>query len=216
MAKSNHLDCLKELEAWNNNEIARDRYISYTTKGDEIYFLDLYSCKLKYLPPEFHLLTDLTKLHLPHNKIEVVPSEIFLLFNLTELYLGWNKIEAVPPELYLLANLKELYLNDNKIKDLNIPSEMGISNLGRLTIGRNQIEFIPSSICTLTNLFQFDIHDNRIDYIPLEMGALSKLKYLNLNGNNLGDDIPNIKMLQQEYNLRCKRRQIKACASHPI
>ena len=67
----------------------------------------------------------LTQLYLGHNRLKSVPENLFLLTNLRGLYLQNNLIERMPLALGHLTDLNELYISNNEL--VLIPST--ITNL---------------------------------------------------------------------------------------
>ncbi|CAL7936057.1 unnamed protein product [Xylocopa violacea] len=101
--------------------------------------LNLYNCRLKYLPNSLNMLKALNCLNLDDNQFYVLPSVICELTNLKKLWACRNKIAKVPSNLGDLSNLEILFLSTNQLTDL----PMSCANLNRLEV-----------CCLCTNKFQ--------------------------------------------------------------
>jgi len=123
--------------------------------------------KLKTLPPEIGLLSNLQELSLSNNKIEALPPEIGSLSNLRILSLYDNQIKTLPPEIGLLTNLRGLYLSNNEIKTL--PPEIGLlTNLRGLYLSNNEIKTLPPEIGSLSNLQRLYL-DKKVTNVPTNL-----------------------------------------------
>lgn len=84
---------------------------------------------------------------------------------------------------FYCSSLVELDASFNNLLGLPINLGYGLVNLERLTIQLNKICYLPTSICQLRSLKYFDAHFNQIHSLPSEIGRLTSLEVLILNGN---------------------------------
>lgn len=112
---------------------------------------------------------------------------------IVEINMIQRAIRYVPASIGLLR-LKKLHLAENFIDSL--PEEIGnISTLEYLNLMRNLLSRIPFGICNLKQLKHLDISGNnkylktnarnRLNFLPDEIGNLTKLRFLNVRKNNL-------------------------------
>ena len=127
----------------------------------QLYELNLSSNRLDMIPPSMiGLGTNLQFLNLANNKFEQLPPEIGLLANLREICLSCNRFDQVPSCLYGCAKLETLIASDNRITEINVD---GLKKLTRLTI--------------------LDLGNNNIGSVPPELGLLTTIRSLTLDGN---------------------------------
>ena len=89
-----------------------------------------------------------------------MPSEIGTLANLREICLSFNKFDSIPTSLLGCERLETLLLNDNQIKLIDVE---GLRKLKVLTV--------------------LDLSNNDIQQVPPELGTLTQLRSLQLEGN---------------------------------
>lgn len=127
----------------------------------QLYELNLSSNRLDMIPPSMiGLGTNLQFLNLANNKFEQLPPEIGLLANLREICLSCNRFDQVPSCLYGCAKLETLIASDNRITEINVD---GLKKLTRLTI--------------------LDLGNNNIGSVPPELGLVTTIRSLTLDGN---------------------------------
>jgi hypothetical protein len=125
-----------------------------------LYELNLSSNRLESIPNLISLGASLQFVNLSNNKLSTLPSEIGLLTNLREVCLNCNKFDAVPPQLYKCDKLETLMISDNRITSIDVD---GLKQLSRLTI--------------------LDLGNNNIGLVPPELGLLTNIRSLTLDGN---------------------------------
>ncbi|KAL3721412.1 hypothetical protein ACJRO7_033843 [Eucalyptus globulus] len=160
------------------------------------------------IPPKIGNLTSMTYLYLQENKLSAsIPPEIGNLTSLVDLNLQENQLGgSIPPKIGNLMSLICLYFQENKLSGC-IPSQIGnLNSLFGLNLSENRIDcVIPSEIGDLRNL-QWHVDEmsislyrlgrisgchtnNLIGEIPVELGKLSFLNYLDLHNNSLSGSI---------------------------
>ncbi|XP_060210889.1 probable LRR receptor-like serine/threonine-protein kinase At3g47570 [Lycium barbarum] len=123
-----------------------------------------------------------------------IPSEIGDMTYLQELALLGNQFSGqIPISFGNLASLTRLSLRENNLQG-RIPSSLGkCHNLELLDLGSNNLSgVIPSEILELSSLSEgVDLSQNRLtSFLPMEIGKLINLGYLNLSDNRLQGQIP--------------------------
>ena len=100
--------------------------------------------------------------------------------NLKELDLSHNALFYFPCIPKLSCSLAILNLSDNCLSTL--PMNITAPALTTLNISRNCLSYVPLCICTFTSLMTLNLSDNDIRALPYEMGLLTDLVHLDLNG----------------------------------
>ncbi|XP_075662313.1 uncharacterized protein LOC142631869 [Castanea sativa] len=159
------------------------------------------------IPEELGNLKNLQSLSLPSNKLTgSIPSALGLLTNLTYLVLYSNNITgSIPDKLGNLKNLQYLFLSYNKLTGL-IASALRIftdlHNMERLYLNSNQFNGpIPIEIGNMKSLTYLNLSNNNIvGEIPIELANCSSLANLSLSHNYLNGSIPS--QFSDLYSLR--------------
>lgn len=162
---------------------------------------------LDSLPPALVEATSLTKMDLQNNRLAVLPAHIFPgLRSLTELNVSQNKIQVLPPEIGHLARLKLLYLRENCLRTLpaalaactslvelhagfnqlsSVAGELGnLAELRVLELRNNLLVEVPPGLCSL-RLTLLDLTNNNLRNLPAELGFMTSLRTMPLDGNPL-------------------------------
>ena len=127
----------------------------------QLYELNLSSNRLDAIPPSLiGLGTNLQFVNLANNKLEQLPPEIGLLAHLREICLSCNRFDQVPTCLYGCAKLETIIASDNRITEIDVD---GLRKLAKLTI--------------------LDLGNNNIGSVPPELGTLTTIRSLTLDGN---------------------------------
>lgn len=107
-------------------------------------------------------------LYLAKKKLKEIPKEIFINSDIEFLYLHDNNISEIPKEIENLSNLVFLSLSNNKISEL--PAEIGnLKKLQYLDLKGNNIHKLPDSFKNLKKIDFFDLSDNPIKQPPIEI-----------------------------------------------
>jgi len=118
--------------------------------------------RLKTIPKELKICTEIRYLDLFGNSISEIPDWFFQFKKLEHLSLKNNSLKELPTIVFTIENIKYLSLADNQIQEINGHYFSNLLNIEKVDIGYNQITSIP---------------DNRIEY--------PKCKYLSIKGNKL-------------------------------
>ena len=103
---------------------------------------------------------NLQYLNFGNNKLASVPSELSRCPNLREVALPYNRLTEIPECLYQCEKLETLILCGNQIAEIDVP---GLKRLERLAI--------------------LDLQNNNIANVPAELGLMTQLRALSLEGN---------------------------------
>nr|XP_039247752.1 leucine-rich repeat-containing protein 40-like [Styela clava] len=139
--------------------------------------------------------SSLKSLNISLNKISVFGSEIGDFVSLTHLNLGTNLLTDLPVEMTKLKSLIELNIMQNRFSLLP-ESVYSMESLEHLLAGGNKIEKINmEGLKKLTKLSTLALQNNSIAQVPPELGLMSSLRNLQLEGNVFR--IPRHTILQQ-------------------
>ena len=175
---------------------------------------------LTFIPSEYKLFRNLTRLNLAgnqltdinylpitlerlllhDNQIKILPEHFFNLVNIEALTLGKNKLENFPKSMGKLAKLKKLDISSNKICIIPL-SIVELKNIEIIFLKSNKITIIPCFINKLTNLIRLDLSFNYIDKFPENCETLDKLVALDLSFNKITNinTICNLKNLEELF-----------------
>eukprot|EP00095_Tigriopus_kingsejongensis_P010638 maker-scaffold1028_size131186-snap-gene-0.53 protein:Tk10638 transcript:maker-scaffold1028_size131186-snap-gene-0.53-mRNA-1 annotation:"hypothetical protein CAPTEDRAFT_182426" len=130
------------------------------------------------------ILPSLYEMDLSGNRIKSCPTWLGSLGgNLQFINLGNNRLEELPPELSCCSQLRELTIPFNKFK--TIPTcVFECLNLETLILEGNQIVEIPvQELAQLKRLAILDLQNNDIGQVPPELGLMTQLRALQIEGN---------------------------------
>ncbi|MDW8273524.1 MAG: leucine-rich repeat domain-containing protein [Chitinophagales bacterium] len=186
-ASFSQLKNLRRLKLSHNNNLDLAAIFSVLRSNAQLEELDLSECYLETLPVELCDVLSLKNLILRGNQITSLPECFGRLIALERLDLGGlpfanrnNRIERLPVSFSQLSNLTWLNLHANKLTSLE-PIE-GCKKLEYLNVSTNELEVFPPQLCELRNLKNLDLSLNRITGIPVCIGKMASLEYLNMNG----------------------------------
>uniref|UniRef100_A0A5S6R569 Calponin-homology (CH) domain-containing protein n=1 Tax=Trichuris muris TaxID=70415 RepID=A0A5S6R569_TRIMR len=129
-------------------------------------------------------LTDLVVVDVSRNRLLDFPVELCECGFLETLYLRSNCVKVVPNCIASLTSLTFLDLSYNQISSL--PAGLCVLPLEVLLLKSNRVESLPTEITKLAaTLTELDVSCNRLSSLPSEIGALYKLRVLNLRQNVL-------------------------------
>ncbi|XP_068786872.1 leucine-rich repeat serine/threonine-protein kinase 2 isoform X6 [Struthio camelus] len=185
--------CLKELKILN---ISKNNISGLT----ENFFmgcmkLELFNARMNALERIPDLSSSITSLKLSQNRFINVPETILLLPHLRSVDLSQNEIISLPgPVHWKSLNLRELLFNHNQIGVLDLSEKAcAWSRLEKLHLSHNKLKEIPPEIGFLENLTSLDVsHNPDLRFFPDEMGKLSKIWDLPLDGLHLNLDFKHV------------------------
>jgi RHS repeat-associated protein len=147
------------------------------------------------IPSEIGTLTNINWLGLYTNAFSgTLPESIFSMPNLENLYLFSTDVSGTIPSTFNLPKIKLIYLNRNKLTGGIPPSIATLQpTLTSLALENNPTlgGAIPPEIGNLTKLTELWLNGNgHTGTIPTSIGNLTQLKILNLFDNSLEGTIP--------------------------
>lgn len=182
------------------------------SKKEEVKLLDINSHKLKKLPEELFLFSNLEALDISNNPFEDLEQLMVDLNKLPKLKLlimSHCGIERLPDNISLLKNLEGLALDQNKLKVVN--ENIGeLTNLRLLSFRRNKsLKDLPKSIGNLKCLEQLTISGAGFIRIRSEVSNCTNLKSIIANASNIKELPDNIDNLKKLRNLNLVANQIE-------
>ena len=161
--------------------------------------LDLSEKGLLGFPVHLTNMDTLNLLNLNNNKIRLLEPYINTLGKLQTLSMDKNFMPSVPKEFCHLTKLTDLSIQNNNL--LALPQDFGkLTNLTSLKLQSNGLEELPTNFTELVSLTYLSFRYNRLkllphniggsDYslgpfIPIFVGGLQKLEYLDSSNNDL-------------------------------
>jgi hypothetical protein len=124
---------------------------------------------------------NLQRLTLTSNALVTLPDELARCVNLRTLVLDRNAISHVPDSvLAALTKLQTLSLAHNKLTTM--PSVSSLVKLEKLSVAGNALASLPHGVSKCASLEELDASDNPIRAIDPSLGALTRLRVLNVDG----------------------------------
>lgn len=155
---------------------------------EDLYLEDV---ELTRLPRELKELKALRRLDLPGNQLGGPNSNLEVLSemkNLEILLLSYNELPCLPRGI--LPNLKKLSsltLNGNELSQeglFTILEELSeLPDVSELFLRRCEIDNFPQTIKGFSGLIKMDLAENQLDELPVWLGELASLKWIDLSGN---------------------------------
>ena len=137
-------------------------------------------CSFLWSKNNFFFL-QITELNLSDNNLTAIPASLVELPKLETLNLSHNKMTSFPDIKQWSSSLAALDLSDNQLSSL--PINVTAPALISLNLSKNSFGHIPLCICLFSTLKNLDLSDNpNIRALPFEMGMLTKLEDLKLDG----------------------------------
>ena len=147
--------------------------------------LDVSRNKLTYIPPFVGNLSKLTYLDISNNQISSLPDEILSLGHLMQITASVNRFSSIPKVIFSLPKLETLLISGNQISEIDVD---GLLKLKKLQI--------------------LDLSNNSISRIPPQLGNVSWLKSISLEGNSFRQPRPQIMAKGTQFVLEYLRDRI--------
>ena len=153
--------------------------------GSTLSELNVSQNKITRLPASIMSLIKLTFLDVSNNQLQTIPDEISQLPHLLQVVLSFNRFSTIPKALFEMKNLQTLLLANNQIVDIDVDGLLKVKTLHVL-----------------------DLSNNNIARVPPQLGNLTWLKSLTLEGNSFRAPRPQIMMKGTQYILDYLRDRI--------
>ncbi|WP_366940978.1 leucine-rich repeat domain-containing protein, partial [uncultured Polaribacter sp.] len=144
---------------------------------------------LTSLPNSIGDLLELLDFQFSNTQIDLIPTSLGNLKKLQTLEFASTRITLLPPQIGGLIELTRLVAAPNNIA--SIPSEFGqLTKLQFLDFANCELSNTPAAFANLTELKTLYLNDNELQVVS-GLGGFTKLKFLRLHNNRLGEDNPN-------------------------
>ena len=187
----NKFYALHELKQVEPNEVFRFRVNDSTItevpkalkKCTNLEYIDLRGCRIQEIPEYFSKFKELGTLNLSDNQLKKIPDGVFVIPHLKELLLYDNFIDHFPEEMKQLQDLESIHMSGPNISNLDILA----FNPRLVSLGFNEmaLEEFPAVIFNFPKAKHIYLWGNNITEIPVEIGALDSIEYLNMSSNEL-------------------------------
>ena len=109
------------------------------------------------------------------------------------LNLSHNQLSSLPSDIGLMVSLHELNLDYNELKE--VPVQVQMESIRTLSLKHNKIEAVDTWLATRHHLRVLSLDNNLLVGLPCEMGGMTNLDHLGLEGNPLKN--PLSRLLQE-------------------
>lgn len=99
------------------------------------------------------------------------------------LNLSNNRLSSLPDTLRLMVDLEELNLDQNELTE--VPVHVQINSLKTLSLRGNSIQSVPKWLAERHHLRVISLDNNQLSSLPCEVGGMTSLDHLGLDGNPL-------------------------------
>lgn len=141
--------------------------------------------RLKDVPKELKICTEIKYLDLFGNSIQEIPDWFFQFKKLEHLSLKNNTLKALPTIIFTIENLRYLNLADNQIHEINGHYFRNLMIIEKVDISYNQITSIPTEKITYTKCNSLSIKGNRLQQFPTAVSDVCTLEKLDLSENKI-------------------------------
>ncbi|MGB1384002.1 MAG: leucine-rich repeat domain-containing protein [Flavobacteriales bacterium] len=129
--------------------------------GNVVLAVDLSRKRLRELPADLRLLTDLSYLIVSRNKLASVPEWALEMTDLKALVADYNRFEEFPQELLRMPHLKQVSLGENFLRAIPLDIDAMV-DLEILSLWGNVVARFPASLGNLEHLQVLDLLHNEM------------------------------------------------------
>ena len=145
--------------------------------------------QLVALPAAFGRLASLEELECGQNQLAELPETIGGCVSLSRIDSRQNRLSRIPASIVNCTSLRELHLGINVLTEDSIPALAGQDGSGLLALrildlSDNDLRSAAAAV-GLKALERLDIRNNELSGLTPELGLLSQLKWVGLDGNPL-------------------------------
>jgi internalin A len=141
--------------------------------------------RLKKVPEEIQICTELKYLDLFGNSIQEIPDWIYQFKSLEHLSLKNNTLKEFPTIVFTLHKINYLNLSDNQISAIDSHHFNNLMKIEKVDVGYNQISIIPNDIIINPNCISLSLKGNRLQKFPTAISNTSTLEKLDLSENKI-------------------------------
>ncbi|SDI09796.1 small GTP-binding protein domain-containing protein [Chryseobacterium taeanense] len=141
--------------------------------------------RLKRIPNELKICTEVKYLDLFGNSIPEIPDWFFQFKRLEHLSLKNNTLKELPTIVFTLENIKYLNLADNQINLIDGHYFENLMNIEKVDISYNQITLIPEHFIEYPKCKDLSIKGNRLQVFPKAISDVYTLEKLDLSENKI-------------------------------
>lgn len=141
--------------------------------------------RLKQIPNELKICTNIKYLDLFGNSIQEMPDWFFQFKKLEHLSLKNNALKELPTSVFTLESLKYLNLSDNQIREINGHYFSNLIDIEKVDISYNQITSIPLDRIEYPKCKNLSIKGNRLIKFPTAISDTHTLEKLDLSENKI-------------------------------
>ncbi|MFM2290491.1 MAG: hypothetical protein RIS29_304, partial [Bacteroidota bacterium] len=141
--------------------------------------------RLKSVPKELKICTDIKYLDLFGNSIQEIPDWFYQFKRLEHLSLKNNILKELPTIVFTLENIKYLNIADNQIHEISGHNFKNLMKIEKVDISYNQIMTIPYEKITYTKCMYLNIKGNKLQKFPKIVSDTYTLEKLDLSENNI-------------------------------
>jgi Leucine-rich repeat (LRR) protein len=179
----------KGIDATAKKKLMEKRRVKREVERQEQEFIkvqeELKATLVQYEDVSFAFFDNLVELDCSNNFITVLPHDLFVLTKLKRLDAHGNQLRHLPVGFVGLISLRECKLSENQLMDVPNGLEK-LTSLEKLSLDQNEIWEFSADFGLFGNAFKIlDLASNRIGRKLGSMPALSCIKGLRLDGNNI-------------------------------
>ncbi len=174
---------MRDLKLANNKLTHLDESIGTLTNLE---LLDIHNNAITALPESLIEMVKLRTINISENKLVSIPFKSLSKLPLVELLAAKNCLSGVlvDEEVQELSNLQMLDITGNSITKLSESTTLALPLLQTLECSANRIEGLPN-MSSWTQVVTLIADDNKISSIPEGFTSLSKVRNVDLTGNDI-------------------------------
>ena len=138
-----------------------ERAVQAHRAGNVVLAVDLSRNRLRELPADLMLLTDLTYLIVSRNKLSSLPEWAVEMTDLKAFIADYNRFEEFPEELLRMPHLKQVSLGENFLRAIPLDID-AMADLEILSLWGNVLARFPASLGNLEHLQVLDLLHNEM------------------------------------------------------
>lgn len=169
--------------------------------------VQLTSGRLKNVPKELKICTEIKYLDLFGNSIQEIPDWFFQFKKLEHISLRSNLLKELPTIVFTIENIKYLNLSDNQIREIKGHYFSNLLDIEKVDLSYNQISSLPVEKIEYPKCKSLNIKGNKLEKFPTAISDAYTLEKLDLSENKIGsidddafDNLENLIELDLSFN----------------